>query len=94
MIPVTLPSEASSKAGPVPVARAYRVTKRAGPIGSKGADVAGSQRRRGRPATAALVWESHRMQRNLIRLYYCTDIKTGAIGKILSALASKQHGVK
>ncbi|KAF3770661.1 hypothetical protein M406DRAFT_354519 [Cryphonectria parasitica EP155] len=59
-----------------------RVRKRTGSFGY----------RRGRPSTAARVWQSPRMKRNLVRLYYCTTLRTTVIGKILSALASIKYG--
>lgn len=34
------------------------------------------------------------MKRNLIRLYYCTNIRTEVIGKVLSALASIKSGCR
>lgn len=75
-------SSSSSKSSPKPYVEDGRIRKRKGSFGT----------RRGRPTTAAQVWQSPRMKRNLIRLYYCTTLKTAVIGKILSALASLKYG--
>lgn len=72
----------SPKTSPKPHVEGGRIRKRKGSFGT----------RRGRPTTAAQVWRSPNMKRNLIRLYYCTMLKTAVIGKILSALASLKYG--